>query len=180
AGDSRQLSDRAEGLVRWLVPGGLLLTAALVSCSALIVGLLYPRDFAAAAMILRRLSLNVTPIFLHWHALCLLFAAEKLRPLALGYGIALGVRVALGVWLGSAYGGPGLATAQVLSDWTLALLLQAIALRALRLGYGTTVVKSTAGALGALAVLVMAAPRSLPLALGGAVAVYALMSSRAR
>ena len=142
--------------------------------------LLYPPEFAAAAPILSRLSLDVTALFLHWQAMCLLFAAEKLRALMTGYGIALAVRVALGVWLGSAHGAPGLATAQVLSDWTLALMLQAIALRALRLGYGTTLLRTTTGAFGALAVLVMAAQRSLPVALGGAAAAYALVSSRAR
>ena len=180
AGDSRGLSDHAEGLIRWVVPGGLAFTAALVSCSALIVKLLYPPEFAAAAPILSRLSLDVTALLLHWQAMCLLFAAEKLRALMTGYGIALAVRVALGVWLGSAHGAPGLATAQVLSDWTLALMLQAIALRALRLGYGTTLLRTTTGAFGALAVLVMAAQRSLPVALGGAAAAYALVSSRAR
>ena len=68
----------------------------------------------------------------------------------------------------------------MLSDWTLALMLQAIALRALRLGYGTTLLRTTTGAFGALAVLVMTAQRSLPVALGGAAAAYALVSSRAR
>ena len=180
AGDSRRLSEHADGVIRWAVPGGLAFTAALVSCAVWIVRLLYPPEFAAAAPILARLSLDVIAIFLHWQAMCLLFAAEKLRALMAGYGVALGVRVGLGLWLGAAHGAPGLATAQVVSDWTLALMLQAIALRALHLGYGTTLLRTTTGAFGALAVLVMAAQRSLPVALGGAAAAYALMSVRAR
>ena len=174
AGDLRRLSDRAESSIRWLVPGGLAFTAMLVCSSTLIVRLLYPPEFAGAAAILGRLSLDVTAIFLHWQAMCLLFAAEKLRALMLGYGIALGIRVVIGLWLGSAHGAPGLAVAQVLSDWTLAVLVQAIALRALRLGYGTALLRTTIAAFAALAVF-LAAERSLPVALGGAAAAYVLI-----
>jgi len=82
--------------------------------------------------------------------------------------------VVIGLWLGSAHGAPGLAVAQVLSDWTLAVLVQAIALRALRLGYGTALLRTTIAAFAALAVF-LAAERSLPVALGGAAAAYVLI-----
>jgi O-antigen/teichoic acid export membrane protein len=173
-GDSRQLSRDTEGQLRYLVPGGLVLTVVLFALADPIVTILYPRGFEAAALILRRLSLDVTPMLLHWQAMCLLFAGDRSRALLAGYGVTLAVRLALGACLGSAFGATGLATAQVLSDWALAFTLHAIALRTLRLGYAGTLLRSTLPAGAALIILAIAGRSSVPLATGAALAVYGL------
>ena len=174
AADWSRLSDDAQRLLRYILPGGFVLTLGLFTCSDAIVRVLYPQGFEAAAIILRRLSVNLIPMLLHWEALCLLFAADKPRELLAGYGVALVIRLVLAVRLGSTHGGVGLATAQVASDWIMALTLQVIAVRALRLKYGRALARSALCAGIALATLVLASSASVVFAAGSALAVFAL------
>ncbi len=174
AADWRGLAGDAQRLLRYILPGGFVVTVALFTCSDAIVGLLYPRGFETAAIILRRLSLNLIPMLLHWEALCLLFAADRPRELLAGYGVALAIRLVLALRLGSTYGGVGLAAAQVTSDWIMALTLQAIAIRVLRLNYGRVLTRRALCAGLALATLVIASSASVFFAAGSALAVFIL------
>ncbi len=172
--DWRRLSDDAQRLLGYLLPGGFVLTVGLFASADTIVRLLYPQGFEASALVLQRLSLNVIPMLLHWEALCLLFAADKPRQLLAGYGLALVIRLALAIRLGSMYGAAGLATAQVTSDWIMALTLQAIGLRVLRLNYGRALARSALCTGIAVATLVIASSTSPFLAVGSALAVFTL------
>jgi len=155
------LSASAERFLCYLVLLGFLSTVGLFAFSSEIVELLYPDGFEDAVVILRILSLNIIPMFLHWEALNLLFSGEKYRELIAGYGLTFVVRLALGIWLGSAWGSTGLAVAQVTSDWILAMVLHVVALWVLRLSYGKTLLKTILCALVALLVLTMGVKTSV-------------------
>ncbi len=152
-----KLSREAEQSLRYLTLAGFGGALGLFAFSDWITAVLYPQGFENAAQIIRIVSLNVLPLLLHWEALTLLFAAEKYRALVAGYGLALAIRLALGSWLGIQGGGTGLAVAQVVSDWALALCLHGIALKTLDLHYGKTLLKIVVCMVAALPALAMTA-----------------------
>jgi O-antigen/teichoic acid export membrane protein len=133
--DARALFARATSSLQYLSAGGWALAAVLFVAAPWITALLYPPTFAETTTIIRCLSLSAPALFVHWRALCLLFAVDALGALLACYVLAAAARVALGFWLGSTHGAAGLAAAEAASDWILALTTHVVAFRVLSLRY---------------------------------------------
>jgi O-antigen/teichoic acid export membrane protein len=133
--DARLLFARARSSLRYLLAAGWALAALLFVAAPWITALLYPPAFAETTTIIRWLSLSAPALFIHWRALCLLFAADALGALLACYVLALAARLAIGCWLGATHGAAGLAAAEATSDWILALTTHVVAFRVLSLRY---------------------------------------------
>jgi O-antigen/teichoic acid export membrane protein len=120
--------NEVEDFFVWLVVFGFLSTVVLYCSAGIVVRLLYPSSFAPATAILQILSLNIGAMLLHWEALNLLFARGQDRMLIIAYGILFIIRLALAYSLATAWAGFGLATAQIISDWIMAISLHILAL----------------------------------------------------
>jgi O-antigen/teichoic acid export membrane protein len=133
--DARALLARARSSLHYLLAGGWTLAAVLFMAAPRITALLYPPAFAETTTVIRCLSLSAPALFVHWRALCLLFAVDALGALLVCYVLALAARLALASWLGATHGAAGLAAAEAASDWILALTTHVVAFRVLSLRY---------------------------------------------
>jgi len=136
--DSRALFARATSSLRYVLVVGSALAALLFLAAPWITELLYPPEFGETTTIIRWLSASPPALFVHWRALCLLFAADALAALLACYALAAVARVGLGFWLGTTHGATGLAAAEAASDWILALTTHVVAFRVLSLRYRDT------------------------------------------
>lgn len=88
-----------------------------------VIDLLYGADYAASAPVLGILAVALVPLAFDIFAGYALGAAGRMRSVAIAYGCALALNVALNAWLIPARGAAGAALAMVVSETALAAVL---------------------------------------------------------